>query len=104
MNLVPAGVIGIERDGLLAGFRPEHVDPGYPADGAFGFQAVVELVEYLGDEHLAHVRLGERMLTAKLPADQPLETGASMAFTVPSPAVLLFDAETGLALDSTSRV
>jgi ABC-type sugar transport system ATPase subunit len=104
MNLVPAGVIGIERDGILAGFRPEHVELGYPGEGAFGFQAVVELVEYLGDERLAHVRLGERLLTAKLPASQALETGASIAFTVPSPAVLLFDAESGLAIDSTSRV
>jgi ABC-type sugar transport system ATPase subunit len=104
MNLVPAGVLGIERDGILAGFRPEHVELGYPGEGAFGFQAVVELVEYLGDERLAHVRLGERLLTAKLPASQTLESGTSMAFTVPSPAVLLFDAETGLAIDSTSRV
>jgi ABC-type sugar transport system ATPase subunit len=104
MNLVPAGLIGIERDGILAGFRPEHVALGYPGEGAFGFQAVVELVEYLGDERLAHVRLGERLLTAKLPASQALETGTLMAFTVPSPAVLLFDAESGLAIDSTSRV
>jgi ABC-type sugar transport system ATPase subunit len=103
MNLVPAATIGIDRDGLLAGFRPEHVDVGYPADGAFGFQAVVELVEYLGDERLAHVRLDERLLTAKLPADQTLESGTSMTFTVPSSAVLLFDAETGLALDEGAR-
>jgi multiple sugar transport system ATP-binding protein len=70
--------------------------------GEFGFEAVVELVEYLGDERLAHVRLGERLLTAKMPAAQELETGSSMAFTVPGQAVLLFDAETGLAVDSSS--
>jgi ABC-type sugar transport system ATPase subunit len=103
MNLVPAGAIGIDRDGLLAGFRPEHLSLGAAADGhGFGFEAVVELVEYLGDERLAHVRLGERLLTAKLPADAPLESGASIAFTVPSQAVLLFDAETGSAVDSAS--
>ncbi len=28
MNLVPAGAIGIDRDPLLAGFRPEHVRVG----------------------------------------------------------------------------
>jgi ABC-type sugar transport system ATPase subunit len=100
MNLVPAAAIGIDRDGLLAGFRPEHVHLGLAGDGAFGFDASVELVEYLGDERLAHVRLGERLLVAKLPADQPLETGKTTSFTVHSPAVLLFDADTGLAVDS----
>jgi ABC-type sugar transport system ATPase subunit len=103
MNLVPAGAIGIDRDGLLAGFRPEHLSLGAAADGrGFGFEAVVELVEYLGDERLAHVRLAERLLTAKLPADAQLAYGAVVAFTVPSQTVLLFDAETGLAVDSAS--
>ncbi|HWD70800.1 MAG TPA: ATP-binding cassette domain-containing protein [Solirubrobacteraceae bacterium] len=102
MNMVPAGAIGIERDALLAGFRPEHIRVGVAGDGVFGFEAVVELVEYLGDERLAHVRLDERLLTAKLPADQQLETGATIAFTVPGQAVLLFDAETGLAVDAAS--
>jgi ABC-type sugar transport system ATPase subunit len=102
MNLVPAAAIGIERDQLLAGFRPEHVSLGAVGDGALGFEAVIELVEYLGDEHLAHVRLGERLLTAKLPTDQPLEAGASMSFSIPGHSVLLFDAETGLALETAS--
>ena len=66
----------------------------------FGFDAVVEVVEYLGDERLAHVRLGERLLVAKLPADEPLESGSTVSFAVPSAAVLLFDAETGLAVDT----
>ena len=100
MNLVPAAAIGIDRDGLLAGFRPEHIHRGSPADGAFGFDAVVELVEYLGDERLAHVRLGDRLLVAKLPADQPIESGTTVSFTVPSTAILLFDADSGLALDT----
>ena len=104
MNLVPAGAIGIDRETMLAGFRPEHVSVGAARDGDFGFEATVELVEYLGDERLAHVRLGERLLTAKLPADQALEYGATLAFAVSSRAVLLFDAETGLAVDSSSRV
>ncbi len=102
MNLVPAGAIGIDRDSLLAGFRPEHLTPGVAGPGAFGFEAVVELVEYLGDERLAHVRLGDRLLTAKLPADQQLEQGASLHFTVASRAVLLFDAASGLAVDAAS--
>jgi ABC-type sugar transport system ATPase subunit len=102
MNLVPAGAIGIDRDPLLAGFRPEHIRLGAPTDGGFGFSAVIDLVEYLGDERLAHIRLGERQLVAKLPAQESLETGTTTNFAVPSTAVLLFDAETGLAVDSAS--
>jgi len=99
MNLVPAAAIGIDREGLLAGFRPEHIHVGAPPHDGFGFSAVIELVEYLGDERLAHIRLGERLLVAKLPAEQSLEPGATVVFSVPGAAVLLFDAGTGLAVD-----
>jgi ABC-type sugar transport system ATPase subunit len=100
MNLLPAPAIGIGRESLLAGFRPEHVRLGPAGDGAFGFSAVIELVEYLGDERLAHVRLGESLLVAKLPADESLDAGTTQDFAVSSAAVLLFDVETGLAVDS----
>ena len=58
MNLVPAGLIeGAGSTGMLAGFRPEHVEPANgSADGA-RFDALVEVVEYLGDEQLVHLRL-----------------------------------------------
>jgi multiple sugar transport system ATP-binding protein len=102
MNLVPASVIGIDRPGVTAGFRPEHVDVGPSSGGGFGFEAAVELLEYLGDERLAHLRIGELRLTAKLPADQAIESGAPTAFCVPSHSVLLFDTETGLAADRPS--
>ncbi len=70
-----------------------------PQSGHFGFEAVVEVVEYLGDERLAHVRLGERSLVAKLPADEHLESGTTVAFAVPREAVIFFDAESGVATD-----
>jgi ABC-type sugar transport system ATPase subunit len=96
MNLVPAAVLGLNDDALLAGFRPEHIQVGGPRAGDVGFDAIVEVVEYLGDERLAHVRLGERALVAKLPADERLEPGATMGFAVPHEALIFFDAESGL--------
>ena len=57
-EIVPAGLIeGAGSAGMLAGFRPEHVEPANGrADGA-RFDALVEVVEYLGDEQLVHLRL-----------------------------------------------
>ena len=57
----------------------------------------VEVVEYLGDEQLAHLRLGECSLVAKLPVDQRLEPGTVAAFAVARDAVSFFEAETGAA-------
>ena len=97
MNLIPAPVLGLGADSLLAGFRPEHVKLESARNGSVGFQAEVEVVEYLGDEQLAHLRLGECSLVAKLPVDQRLEPGTAAAFTVARDAVSFFAAETGEA-------
>jgi ABC-type sugar transport system ATPase subunit len=97
MNLIPAPVLGLGADSLLAGFRPEHVKLESARDGSVGFQAEVEVVEYLGDEQLAHLRLGECSLVAKLPVDQRLEPGTAAAFTVARDVVSFFVAETGAA-------
>ena len=47
-----------------------------PESGSFGFTADVEVVEYLGDERLAHLRLGEQSLVAKLPVEELVESGS----------------------------
>jgi multiple sugar transport system ATP-binding protein len=97
MNLVPAPVLGLGADSLLAGFRPEHIRVGPARNGSVGFEAGVEVVEYLGDEQLAHLRLGEWSLVAKLPVDERLEPGTAAAFAVAREAVFFFAAETGAA-------
>jgi ABC-type sugar transport system ATPase subunit len=102
MNLLPAPVLGLGADSLLAGFRPEHIRAGSAANGSVAFQAGVEVLEYLGDERLAHLRLGEFALVAKLPVDQHLEPGTAAAFSVAREAVSFFAAETGAATDPPS--
>ena len=97
MNLVPAATLGLGPDTVLAGFRPEHIRVGRAGDGRFGFEARVEVVEYLGDERLAHILFGERSLVAKLPADERLEAGTTVAFAVSHKAAIFFDARTGAA-------
>jgi ABC-type sugar transport system ATPase subunit len=61
------------------------------------WQATVEVVQYLGDEQLAYLRLGEAEIVAKLPLEAELKLGREAEFAVPLQKLLLFDAETGNA-------
>jgi ABC-type sugar transport system ATPase subunit len=97
MNLVPAPLLGLGADSLIAGFRPEHVRVETASNGNVGFEAVIEVVEYLGDEQLAHLRVGEASLVAKLPVDQRLEPGTAAVFAVARESVAFFAADTGIA-------
>ena len=97
MNLVPSGALGVGIGGAdrLVGFRPEHVQLGDGKANAAHWQATVEVVQYLGDEQLAYLRLGEAEIVAKLPLEAQLEAGREEEFAVPFQNLLLFDAETG---------
>ena len=95
MNLVAPELLGIRAEGQLAGFRPEHVDLGNGRPEAATYEATVEVVEYLGDEQLAHLRLEDTPLLAKLPVDPRLPAESSQTFSVALRQVLLFDAESG---------
>jgi multiple sugar transport system ATP-binding protein len=93
MNLLPSQLIGIDKAGQLAGFRPEHVQLGNGSSSAAHYRAHVEVVEYLGNEQLAHLRLKDEAVVAKLPAETQLEAGREVTFSVPLDKVLLFDSE-----------
>jgi multiple sugar transport system ATP-binding protein len=97
MNLIPAGAlgVGIGGAGRLVGFRPEHVQLGDGKANAAQWDATVEVVQYLGDEQLAYLRLGEVEIVAKLPLEAQLEPGRKESFAVPIQKLLLFDAESG---------
>jgi ABC-type sugar transport system ATPase subunit len=99
MNLVPAGVVdGPGRSGQLLGFRPEHVELGRGGGDGAGFEADVEVVEYLGDEQLAHLRIRDEQILAKLPVEHRLHPGGTEPFSVPAAKLRLFDADSGEAL------
>jgi multiple sugar transport system ATP-binding protein len=90
MNLVPAPVLGLGPERLLAGIRPEHLRLG-----AGEYEGTVEVVEYLGDEQVAHIRFQGAELLAKAPAEQPLEADRPIVFSVSPAETLFFDAESG---------
>ena len=77
----------------LAGFRPEHVQVGNGRPDSVHYEGTVEVVEYLGDEQLAHVRLGDHDIVVKLPVEPRLQAGRRETFSVPLQKVLLFDEE-----------
>jgi ABC-type sugar transport system ATPase subunit len=94
MNLVPATAIGVGGGDRVAGFRPEHVGIGSGSADHVTFRGTVEVVEYLGDEQLAHISLDDNALVAKLPVDRKLDHNAQFDFSIPRERIYLFDAET----------
>jgi multiple sugar transport system ATP-binding protein len=100
MNLVPADFVdGVRlRPGLLAGFRPEHVELGNGGVDAPRFSAAVEVVEYLGDEQLVHLRSRDTPLLAKLPIELQVRTGEEREFVVPRDKLYVFDADSERAI------
>jgi multiple sugar transport system ATP-binding protein len=98
MNMLPSSVLGIGGTGKLAGFRPEHVQLGNGRAGAGSLSAAVEVVEYLGDEQLGHLRLGDHQVVVKLPVEPRLRAGQQEIFSVPLDKVLLFDEESSRAV------
>ena len=98
MNLVPAETIAVGGAGELAGFRPEHILLGANGANSVAFDAEVEVVEYLGDEQLVHLRLGEQALVAKLPVEPRLLVGTRSSFSVSRNMIALFDTTTRNAI------
>jgi multiple sugar transport system ATP-binding protein len=102
MNLVPADLLGVGDSSRLAGFRPEHVHIGGEQTSGAQLTAQVEVVEYLGEEQIAHLRFGDVPLVAKLPANVKLTLGSNHVFDVPLDKVQLFDRESERALGTAS--
>ena len=91
MNVLPSSLLGVGGTGQLAGFRPEHAELGNGRPGAGTLQTSVEVVEYLGDEQLAHLRFDDHEIVVKLPVEPRLRRGEHETISVPLDKVLLFD-------------
>jgi multiple sugar transport system ATP-binding protein len=94
MNLVPAPVVEAGGADRIAGFRPEHIDVGPRRDGGIQFKASVEVVEYLGDEQIAHLQVNDTPIVAKLPVEEKVAAGQNADFSVEKDKLRFFDAET----------
>jgi multiple sugar transport system ATP-binding protein len=96
----------LERDGLVLGFRPEHVRTGEAPAGAARFRVRCDLTEYLGSEQLAYGSLeasglgdhwAGREIVWRFPSWEaaPAE-GSVQDVSVEKGRLRFFDAATGL--------
>ena len=98
----------VTRDGVLVGFRPEHLlPPGVTRDGErVTIPLAVDRLEYLsGDRHVYGTVTGvgePTRVVARLPAtvDTPVVAGETYDFEVARNRLRFFDAESGKRMDS----
>jgi multiple sugar transport system ATP-binding protein len=102
MNLVPSAMLDLGDARELVGIRPEHVGLANDKLDTVQFEAVAEVVEYLGNEQLVHIRMQDLELVVKLPAEPRLAAGQRAGFSVPLAKLSFFDAQTGEARGSSS--
>ncbi|CAN7226964.1 sn-glycerol-3-phosphate ABC transporter ATP-binding protein UgpC [Bosea sp. LjRoot9] len=74
------------------GIRPEHVETGG------GVPAKIEMVEPMGSDQLAWLRVGGHPLSMRLPAETCTVAGEAMQLRLPADKLNLFDAATGRRL------
>jgi multiple sugar transport system ATP-binding protein len=92
----------LERDGVVLGFRPEHVRAGEPTGSAARFRFRCDLTEYLGSEQLAYGTFldggwEEREVVWRFPSWEPTPVEGSIRDVyVEASRLRYFDAATGL--------
>jgi multiple sugar transport system ATP-binding protein len=80
---------------VALGLRPEHIMAG---SGTNTVEARVELVEPLGSETLALLRIGEASVTGRFSPESGIKSGDVVRVTLALDRMKLFDAEQGVAL------
>ena len=78
---------------MTLGIRPEHFALSSEAEG--GVPLVMDTLEILGADNLAHGRWGEQKLVVRLPHQQRPQAGSTLWLHLPQESLHLFDSETG---------
>ena len=79
--------------GMTLGIRPEHIALSSDAEG--GIPLLLDTLEMLGADNLAHGRWGEQKLVVRLPHQQRPAAGSTLWLHLPPGHLHLFDGETG---------
>ena len=89
---------GHEGKKLIAGVRPEHLD--VEQDGPAGtLSGSADVVEYLGNEELIHLTVGDVDVVALIGSEHRVKPGDDLQLKVALEKVHLIDPESTLALD-----
>ena len=78
---------------MTLGIRPEHIGLTSQADG--GVPLVMDTLEMLGADNLAHGRWGEQKMVVRLPHQERPKAGSTLWLHLPENHLHLFDGETG---------
>ncbi|MEY6761086.1 sn-glycerol-3-phosphate import ATP-binding protein UgpC [Kluyvera ascorbata] len=79
---------------MTLGIRPEHIALSSQAEG--GVPLVMDTLEILGADNLAHGRFGEQKMVVRLPHQQRPPAGTTLWLHLPDDHLHLFEGETGL--------
>lgn len=85
----------------VLGLRPEHIGPA--GGGVVQIDGRVSLVEPLGSDTLALIRLGDAELTGRFPPEMELRPGAAIAISLNLDKAHAFEPETGRALTANNN-
>ena len=85
---------------LTAGIRPEHFELGNGRADAITLRATTDVVEFLGNEELLHIRIGDHDVVAIVGAAHRVRPGDVIELSVPVDKIHLFDQDEGMSLRS----
>jgi multiple sugar transport system ATP-binding protein len=83
---------------VLAGFRPEHLEMGDTGSAVGIIHGTADVVEYLGNEELLHVTVGDHEIVAIVDSAHNVKAGDSIQLRLPVEKLHLFNLETGDSL------
>jgi multiple sugar transport system ATP-binding protein len=83
---------------LVMGVRPEHLGLGERGAEVGSLRANVDVVEYLGNEELLHIRADEQYLVAVVDSNLRVRSGDVLDLVFSTEHMYLFDNETGESL------
>ena len=89
---------------LVLGIRPEDIELAGRSGGDHDFEAVVDVVEPMGDENTVHLQFeaGSETLIATADGFTRISGGDAVIARIPEDAIHLFDRESGAALHNRS--